>query len=388
MMHLTMSDRCSQYRKRAHYNTTHRRRQNFYALPSSHWQPLAAPPFKYLETLDRVDDAIDANADIADAILSCGLDAFGLSPDPDVSSTLNWRNVATSSDLSKAHSTVRQFFRDWSAEGAKERELCYGPVLRDLSDEFKGNSRSELKILIPGAGLGRLVFETCLAGFNAEGNEISYHQLLASSWVLNHTKPRSHLPLYPFAAQFSNLVSREQQLRKVLIPDVTPSSSVALGVNSDGTGPIGSMSMTAADFVVLYGDSDHEGAYHAVVTVFFIDTAPNLIRYVETIRHCLVNGGIWVNLGPLLWHSNEQDGEQKQGKGTTDTSEDSKERTGIGEPGSMELTEEETVCLVQQMGFDIERHEIQRAECGYIQDPDSMLQHLYRVSHWVARKMD
>src|ERR1700744_5035641 len=39
-----------QYRRTAHLNTTHRRRQAFYALPSSHWQMLAEPPFSLLDT--------------------------------------------------------------------------------------------------------------------------------------------------------------------------------------------------------------------------------------------------------------------------------------------------------------------------------------------------
>jgi carnosine N-methyltransferase len=385
---LRYSNVCSQYRKRAHYNTTHRRRQNFYALPSSHWQFLAGSPFNYLDTLDKIDDAIDANADVSQEIVLCGLIAFGLPPDPEANSALNWRGAASSSDVSKAHSTLRQFYRDWSTEGAKERDLCYGPVLRDLSDEFNDKQKSGLKILIPGAGLGRLVFEVCMAGYDAEGNEISYHQLLASSWVLNHTTTSNYLPLYPFVAQFSNLVSREQQLRRIMIPDVAPSISFAERDRSERTGPKGTMSMTAADFVVLYGDPVHQGAFHAVVTVFFIDTAPNLIRYIETIRHCLVKGGIWINLGPLLWHFNEQESDQRGESEDTKSARNYKDKVGIGEPGSVELTEEEAVCLVQSMGFQMEKHEIQEAEYGYIQDPESMLQHMYKVSHWVARKVD
>jgi carnosine N-methyltransferase len=33
-----------------------------------------------------------------------------------------------------------------------------------------------------------------------------------------------------------------------------------------------------------------------------LDTAPNIIRYVEAVKNCLRPGGIFVNVGPLLWH--------------------------------------------------------------------------------------
>jgi hypothetical protein len=62
---LTMAQCISLYRRTAHFHATHRRRQNFYALPTAQWQMLAAPPFNILANLDRVDNAIDVNADLA-----------------------------------------------------------------------------------------------------------------------------------------------------------------------------------------------------------------------------------------------------------------------------------------------------------------------------------
>ncbi|KKK19356.1 hypothetical protein AOCH_006281 [Aspergillus ochraceoroseus] len=375
-------DSFRQYRRTAHLNTTHRRRQAFYALPSAHWQMLAEPPFSILDNFNRVDDAIDTNAEIVDAILATGLSSFGLPANPDPADPRqNWHGVATSSDVNKAHSTIRQFYRDWSAEGQPERDVSYVPVLQTLKTEFaqRRDLGEEIKVLVPGAGLGRLVFEICRAGFAAEGNEISYHQLLASSWVLNHTRGPQHHELYPFALHFSNLLSREQQLRKVMIPDVHPGATM-LEAQANSTMPFGSMSMSAADFVVLYSNPSNREVFDAVTTVFFIDTAPNLIRYIETIRHCLKPRGLWINNGPLLWHFEDT---QRSHSGSDPAS-----HQGIGEPGSVELTEEEVFCLVERMGFSIEQRQCveERAECGYIQDSESMLRPLYRPSHWVARK--
>jgi len=60
--------------------------------------------------------------------------------------------------------------------------------------------------------------------------------------------------------------------------------------------------MSASDFLCLYGGDDYIDTFDAVATVFFLDTAPNVIRYLETIRNCLKSGGLLINIGPLLWH--------------------------------------------------------------------------------------
>ncbi|KAL2858182.1 N2227-like protein-domain-containing protein [Aspergillus pseudodeflectus] len=376
-------DSFRQYRRTAHLNTTHRRRQAFWALPAAHSQLLSEPPFSLMDNFNRVDDAIDINADIADAIVASGLSSFGLSANPDPEDPCkNWRGVATSSDVNKAHSTIRQFYRDWSEGGQPERDVCYKPVLQDLDIEFSKRLQAgeDVKVLVPGAGLGRLVFEICRTGYDAEGNEISYHQLLASSWILNHTSGAKRHRLYPFALHFSNLQSRKQQLQRFMIPDVHPGAAM-LEAEKSGT-KFGNMSMSAADFVVLYSSPSHRHTFDAVATVFFIDTAPNLIRYIQAIQNCLKPGGIWINVGPLLWHF--EDGHQRTHSGASDNAPNQ----GIGEPGNVELTEEEVYLLVQRMGFTLEQIQPmdQRPEVGYIQDPGSMLRSLYRPAHWVARK--
>ncbi|KAK2762111.1 hypothetical protein FQN54_001118 [Arachnomyces sp. PD_36] len=381
-------DSFRQYRRLAHLNTTHLRRQSFYALPSSHWQMLSEPPFSILDVFELVDDAIDANANIADAILSAGLQAFGLPADPDEKDpTQNWKDTATTSDMNKANTTIRQFYRDWSAAGQREREVCYGPVLKALRGIFGENPEPDTRVLVPGAGLGRLVLDVCRAGFSAEGNEISYHQLLASSWILNHTEGPEEHALHPFVSQFSNITSRSQQLRKVMIPDVHPGVAVTENVTaaSEGRETLGSMSMSAADFLVLYGNPSNKEAFHAVATVFFVDTAPNLIRYIETIRHCLKPGGYWINLGPLLWHF-EHKAPGEKGEGSEGGEGGEHKNRGIGEPGSVELSEEEVLLLVGKMGFTVEKGQGTVGECGYIQDPDSLLLNMYRPSYWIARK--
>ena len=94
---------------------------------------------------------------------------------------------------SKVCSTLHQFVRDWSTEGESERAQCYGPLLSELQARFplapadrwgpRGAfarctvltmcvfgwggvhlCRKGVKVLVPGAGLGRLVFDVVRLG--------------------------------------------------------------------------------------------------------------------------------------------------------------------------------------------------------------------------------
>lgn len=264
-----------------------------------------------MDTLNAVDDALDKNAELSLAILQSGLNSFGISPTTKAWQGEAWQGKATPTDLEKARGTLRQFFRDWSAEGASERNACYGPVIKALVAEKSKSANNTMRVLVPGAGLGRLVFDLACSGFNAEGNEISYHQLLASAYILNCVPAAEAHTLYPWVHSFSNHKSRLDHMKSVQIPDVHP-AALLRKIQSPGQ-----MSMSASDFLLLYGREDQKDAFDAVATVFFLDTAPNVIRYLEAIRHCLRPGGVLVNFGPLLWHfENNAPGTRGQESGT------------------------------------------------------------------------
>ena len=295
-----------------------------------------------------------------------------------------WNGSAKPNDIDKARSTIRQFYRDWSADGASEREACFGPVLRAIAAEQEGRAPADppLKVLVPGAGLGRLVFELCLSGHEAEGNEISYHQLLASSYILNCCQRAGQHNIHPWIHTFSNHRSRANHLRSYPVPDIHCATELS---DAEEKGRVGSMSMTAADFLCLYAKEDKAAAYDVVATVFFLDTAPNLIRYLETIFHCLKPGGVLINIGPLLWHfegrvwdRDEHEHEDGEGEAGHDTS-------GIADPGNFELTDDEVMALVAGVGFEIVAQQT-GIEAPYILDRNSMLQTTYKASAWIARK--
>lgn len=334
-----------------------------------------------------MDDAIDSNADIAEAILQIGIPAFGLD-----ASDESWKNKATPSDLDKARSTIRQLYRDWSKEGLPERHASFSPILKALEAHLPSHQskRHIYNVLVPGAGLGRLVFDLCAAGYTVEGNEISYHQLLASNYILNCTLKAEQHQMFPWALSFSNHMSRTAQLQSVNVPDIHPGACLEAASQDYDVHYSDRMTMTSGDFCVVYKQPDYTETFDAVVTCFFIDTAPNVISYIETIKACLKPGGFWINVGPLLWHFESAptpaEREKRQGKlGVSDTLQ-SHSRDGIGEPGSFELPNDQVITLVQSLGFTIKEQTAAPAT-GYIQDPASMLQNVYRPSFWVAQKL-
>jgi carnosine N-methyltransferase len=96
------------------------------------------------------------------------------------------------------------------------------------------------RVLVPGAGLGRLCVEAAAAGFETQGNEFSYFMLLTAAFMLNSTVCAEQWTVHPWLHMTCNNQSDADQLRGVAVPDVVPGSVV----------PPGLLSMCAGDFAV------------------------------------------------------------------------------------------------------------------------------------------
>ena len=205
------------------------------------------------------------------------------------------------SDMEKLQSTLKQFVREWGSEGAKEREQSHGPMLAALQELCPTAScrvpGGAARVLVPGAGLGRLAWEVAKRGYRAQGSEFSYFMLVASNFLLNRLQHHGQVQVHPWALQTVNQASRQQQLRAVAVPDVAPWSLP----------PEAHLSMCAGDFLEVY--RDQSSCWEALLSEFFIDTAHNLTHYLARIAELLVPGGLWVNIGPLLWHYSDNPNE-------------------------------------------------------------------------------
>ncbi|URE20640.1 N2227-like protein [Musa troglodytarum] len=194
-------------------------------------------------------------------------------------------------DVDKVRCIIRNIVRDWAAEGQKERDQCYKPILEELNRLFPHCSKNRPPYcLVPGAGLGRLALEiSCLDS---------------------------------------------DQLRSVSFPDIHPSSA---GITEG-------FSMCAGDFVEVYNDESQEAYWDAVVTCFFVDTAHNIVEYIETISKLLKTGGEM----------------------------------------SIELSLEDVKKIAFHFGFVMEKEKV--IETTYTANPRSMMQNRYHAAFWTMRK--
>lgn len=131
--------------------------------------------------------------------------------------------------------------------------------------------------------------------------------LIASNFILNFVERREQFSIHPWVHHSSNNLTDAQQMREVRIPDISPREGFD-GDRGDGdtaSEALPSMdrfSMCAGDFVEVYSCRGHQGQWDGVVSCFFIDTAHNVIEYMQVIYNVLRPGGVWINLGPLLYH--------------------------------------------------------------------------------------
>lgn len=117
--------------------------------------------------------------------------------------------------------------------------------------------------------------------------------------------------------------------------------------------------MTAGDFLEVYMDKE---MFHCVATCFFIDCAPNVVQFIETIYHILKPGGVWINLGPLLYHYSNMKNER-----------------------SIEPSFEVLCEVIKKVGFLIEKSQT-GIKTRYCQNPQAMLQYEYDSVFFVCRK--
>jgi hypothetical protein len=114
-------------------------------------------------------------------------------------------------------------------------------------------------------------------------------------------------------------------------------------------------------------------SYTHLISLFFIDTSPNILATLSQIHTLLKPGGVWINLGPLLWSS--------------------------GGSTAMELSLEEVLQATESCGFrlrvlnpdgaiyDLVERTTRKVECEYTADKRAMMRWIYEARFWVAEKV-
>lgn len=349
----------------------------------------------YPEYLDQLDHSISLNASFFADVASSMSKTWGVA-DPN-----KW-SPSSDLDFDKLGAIMLQYLREWSSDGAIERDNSFGRILRAAERLFPNViDRQNVNVLVPGAGLGRLVVEFVKRGFRTQGNEISYHMLLNSNFLLSNTLYANNYILCPFINKSSHVIKRNYQNRQIYFPDFNPGDISLINLQYPSIPVHDLMSMVAGGFVDLYGPPDlprvsdqytndpmaasfrieNKNKFHIVSTCYFIDTALNIIDYLKTIKHCLHEDGYWINFGPLLWHFENNN---------CSFNEAIKNANGEYENIStlmkgLELSRDDLLNLISDIGFELVEHE-SGIRSTYGHDLHSMGTWDYRCEFWICKK--
>ena len=312
-------------------------------------------PFDYKERIEKLKQATSLNYSFLVNIVSAYTGLFKLYKYPSGEVFIE-KLYIPANNIVQIRSTLRLFVRDWSKEGIEERNATHKPILEELKSFFKDRPKKDfengINVLVPGSGLGRLVYEIAKLGFKSQGSEISLYMLLCFSYLLNKSTKVEEFTIQPFIHTLSNLFNVESAFKKIKIPD----ENIKEELSKTDTGKI---TMTSGDFCLSFQNKSN--IFDSVVTCFFIDTANNIVEYIETIHNILKVGGLWINVGPLLYHHSDRYNEI-----------------------SIELAWNEIKEIIIGYGFEFTKEK--RIETTYSTDKDSMVERLYKCVFFCAVK--
>ena len=240
--------------------------------------------------------------------------------------------------VNKLRSTLKLFIKDWSIEGKKERDIIYNPIIDEIKKYFsdKTNINKNNTILIPGAGLCRLAFEIAKLGYEVDAIEVSYYMIICSNYLFNSDLNKNQYQIQPLIHSFNCLKYENDPFQIFNVPDENISEIMK---NKD----FGKLNIIPGDFILSFKDKNN--CYDAIITSFFIDTANNIIQFIEIIYNVIKQGGIWINVGPLLYHFHDIENEV-----------------------SIELSWEEVKKIILKFGFEIYNEKMINSTYSEIED--------------------
>lgn len=309
----------------------------------------------YSKKFETVENLHGVNQKLCDEIVENGLDYYGISRE-ELASHSRAKDAANERpDRVSVSQSLKHFVRDWSTSAQAEREDTLPCILGTMQSLFPKRPGSNVKVLLPGSGLGRLGHEVAsLGGFDVTVNERSMYMNLAYRFL--EANPRPGLKsLHPFIDSWSHHATNADMFRGVSFPDVRVNGSAVVLVEGD----------LVSEF------QGRRGEYDSVITHFFIDTARNVMSYFDTIHATLKPGGYWVNFGPLLW----------------------------GTAPFVQLSLDEIVAITQSMGFEFvdtlencgeatfEGKSIRGHLAVYGFDEKALTRNGFAAQFWVARKV-
>ncbi|ATY65354.1 methyltransferase [Cordyceps militaris] len=311
---------------------------------------------QYSTKFDRVDEHLVLNQRLCDRIVQNALAYYQIPPQELKKHAFELASSGKRADKTSTSQALKHYVRDWSPSGANECAETFPALLGTLATLFPDRAErpAPLRVLLPGSGLNRLAHEVArLGGFQVTANEWSAHMNVAYRFLETFSAANASA-CHPFADTWSHHVTEDDMLRVIRFPEVAVDRAAVLLVEGDFT-------------TVFHREA---GQYDVLLTYFFIDTARNLMTYLDTIATLLRPGGYWINLGPLLY----------------------------GTGPLVQLSLEELVSVTETMGFTyldtdekygpltMPGRTVRGMRAVYSFDDKALTTSAYKAQFWVARK--
>ncbi|KRY50660.1 AP-2 complex subunit sigma [Trichinella britovi] len=261
------------------------------ALPEKH--KALIPTF--FEHIARIRESITINMQFFTQIYTTGMHMVEEESRKNTLFAENVTRMTCEFVVGKTQQILHDVIREWSAVGISERKSVYGPILAYMEDLKKSTTPESVKILIPNAGLGRLVLELAKLGYHCDACESSAAHVLTTNFMINHSDSNSPVTIYPWINKWTNHRNCAEQIQSVTVPDVRP-DLIRNGKQCN---------LVAGDFLNLYAD-EHE-TYDIICTVRYINHPKKIRDYVEKIYDLLKPGAVWINMGPMLFRGRNED---------------------------------------------------------------------------------
>ncbi|THC92419.1 hypothetical protein EYZ11_008109 [Aspergillus tanneri] len=331
-----------------------KRWRDLYKQVSKRQRSLVESTVHYTRKLNAVEHLLEINEQLAKAIVTQGLQFYNVSRSELDEFIRQQEQEGQATDRTSVSQAMKHFVRDWAEEGSEERQEAFPCVLSTL-ERIPRTSEQPLRVLVPGAGVGRLAHEIDgLRGFEVTMNEWSAYMNLVYRYMSSISTPNSEA-FHPYIDWWSHHATTRDLQRSVAFPDrVIDPSSVLL---------------VEGDFTTVFAEDT--GKYDMIVTLFFIDTARNLVSYFETIHQLLRPGGRWINLGPLLY----------------------------GSAPFLQLSLDEIIALSEKIGFQFEETDpscgditltdspVRGLEVAYGRNGRGLSKNAYQAQFWQATKL-
>lgn len=331
------------------FRKSNERRRRLFKLMSWRQQKLCED-VGYLTKLKKMDTSVQTNQKLLSKVAEHAVDEYGVTyHDFQVNQTSN----NTSNSMYRVIEALSHFVRDWTDYGAKETSPMLKYIKTQLDAVIPAKERANTCVIVPGSGVGGVAHEIAKMGFEAV-HAVEFSGLMHSANQYMYSK-NDRAKIFPVVHSCSNFSNSKAQFRLVDIEPTTKPNNLHLHL---------------ADFRYFKPEVTYDNM--VIVTAFFVDTAENLMDYLDTMVNLTskssgVKQGYWINVGPLKY----------------------------GSAAQVELNSEEIAEIRRRMGWeDLDRtNSLEKpleygdnGLVGYATDRDSMWQGFYGLAMWLSKR--